>query len=178
MTDVSNETFRNQHGSHIAVLRAIFGKRLAELSRTQCFFNGALVLADDGDVELRFHDGSVITLSLLSDGQSVGASTEAVRVTQSFSLDNEGACLWQKLALSDVEPWRALVGAKVTRISAFVDNYGSGQVAVLSGWLIAFGKFGYLCYGNIGDDSKLLYNANLPQDDTVETREWLIASDT
>ena len=177
MGRIAKEKLPENQKEHISALRSIRGKTLAKLSRCQYFFNDEPDDEDEGDVELTFEDGSVITLFILADGESVGAKTALMEIPGPFDVDEDSRCSWKHLPLSDKAPWSGLIGAEVTEVTAVFDKYAKLNAEVLSGWKITFGKHGDLCYFNCGDNGRLLRDEEPPADKDVETKERIIGND-
>jgi len=176
MTKIAKEMLPESQDSHTSALESILGKQLVELSRCQYLFNNKPDNEDEGDVELKFKDGTTVTLFILSDGESVGAKSIPMEIPAPFDLDDDSHCSWKHLPLSTDEPWSKLVGVPVTKAVAIFDKYKKSNAEVLSGWKLIFDGIGYLCYFNCGDNGQLLFNRFPPIDQEVQSEERTIGN--
>ncbi len=155
-------------------MRTIVGKTLTKLSRSQYFFNDEPDDEDEGDAELVFSDGSVITLFILSDGESVGAESTAMRIPDAFEAGDDAKYSWARLSLTDESPWSSLIGCEVTEVRTVFDKYTRLNAYNLSGWKVVFGKCGYFGFFNCGDNARMFFDEAPATYGDVETREMVI----
>jgi len=143
-----------------AALRSIVGARLLGLSRDQYLFNGQPSSErDDGNLEMRFDGGRVVTLSLASDGDSVRAVPGALEIKQPFKLDSAAMCAWERVDLEQSPDFGNFIGRPVAVVEAIIDTWiNLPGVEVVSGWVIRFAGDDFVTYQNVGDASRILLN--------------------
>lgn len=165
----SKKNFTEVEKKYLEIISSIKHKELKKLSHCQYLINDQVAGDDFGDVELQFEDGTIITLFILSDGQSVGAKYGSMEIRNSFYLSDKSKCSWQRVLLTELKPWSLLTGESVTEVAAIFDRLLKQETDILMGWKITFGKSGYLCYFNNGDNGMLLFNQEPPQMKDIET---------
>ncbi|NMY72430.1 hypothetical protein HBO31_28760 [Pseudomonas sp. WS 5414] len=148
--------------------RLLVGKRLSALMHDQYYFNGERSLGDVGSIEWHFGEQEVISMYLLSDGESVGADIYPISTLVSFEIEPGVTCAWKRENLLAALSASHLEGEKVLEVKGILDAL-NGQVSRLVGFRIEFESGDFLIFLNQGDDAAMLVNTLPPACVEIET---------
>src|SRR3989338_7852298 len=136
----------------------LLGKNLAGVRNVQYYFEYEKVTDDIGDIEWHCTDGTVVSMFLLTNGESVGSDTLPAEVPQAFDLDEGERCSWQAEDLLSSLAANHLTGKNITSVQAFVDCHINSDYQVLSGFRVLFESGEFILYYNCGDNGVALLN--------------------
>jgi hypothetical protein len=142
----------------LAQAQSLIGKNLAGVRNVQYYFESEKVTDDIGDIEWHCTDGTVVSMFLLTDGESVGADTLPAEVPQPFDLQVGERCSWQAEDLLSSLTANNLVGENIASVQAYVDCHINLNYKVLSGFKVAFESGDFIVYFNCGDNGAALLN--------------------
>ncbi len=142
----------------LAQAQKLVGKTLAGVKNLQYYFASEKVTDDIGDLEWYCTDGTVVSMFLLTDGESVGADTFATEVPQAFELGAGKRCSWRTEDLLSSLTAAHLAGENIASVQAYVDCHINSNYQILSGFKVTFESGNYILYYNCGDDGAALLN--------------------
>ena len=142
----------------LAQVQKLVGKTLAGVRNAQYYFESEKVTEDIGDIEWHCTDGTVVSMFLLTNGESVGADTVPVEVPQAFDLGAGERCSWQAEDLLSSLAANHLAGENIASVQAYVDCHINSNYQVLSGFKVTFESGNFILYYNCGDDGVALLN--------------------
>jgi hypothetical protein len=148
--------------------RLLVGKRLRGLMHDQYYFNGEKNLGDVGSVQWLFGEQEMLSMYLLSDGESVGADLSSINTPNSFEIEPNATCSWKRENLLAVLSASWLEGQKVCEVEGILDSF-NGQESRLVGFKIEFESEDFLIFINQGDDAVMLVNRLPPASVEIET---------
>ena len=155
----NRKIFSEERISHdLTQAQSLIGKTLAGVRNVQYYFESEKVTDDIGDIEWRCTDGTVVSMFLLTDGESVGADTLPAEVPLAFDLQVGERCSWQAEDLLSSLTANHLVGENIASVQAHVDCHINYGYKVLSGFKVAFESGEFIVYYNCGDDGAALLN--------------------
>ena len=146
------------HMDHLKAFKNYIGKTVMEISHCKYFYNDEPDSEADGDLEARFDDGSVLTLSILGDGESMVAKAEPMNIPDSFIIDDNSTCSWRRILLNEEPVWKDVVGAKLTDIEAMIDHWIDLKQKILSGCRLSFSNGHFIVFCNAGDNARFMIN--------------------
>lgn len=152
-------------------LRSLIGKRLAGLDNGRCFFAGERIMDDCGDLQWRCSDASLLSMFLLSDGESVGTDHQPLHLPPTFELDPGQRCEWRAEDLLATLGAGHLAGQLITDVAALIDTWPHLGTSILSGFRVCFEHGDFLVYYNQGDDAVAQLN-RLPPTAAEFTSTW------
>lgn len=148
--------------------RLLVGKRLRGLMHDQYYFNGEKSLGDVGSIEWRFGEQEMISMYLLSDGESVGADLFPINTPDSFEIEPNATCSWKREDLLTVLSAPYLEGQRICELEGILDSF-NGQESRLVGFRIEFESGDFLIFLNQGDDAVMLVNTLPPASVEIKT---------
>lgn len=160
-----------RHALDLQRLRSLIGKRLAGLDNERYFFAGERVMDDCGDLQWRCSDASLLSMFLLSDGESVGTDHQPLHLTPAFELDPGQRCEWRAEDLLATLGAGHLAGQLITDVAALFDTWPHLDTSILSGFMVCFEHGDFLVYYNQGDNAVALLN-RLPPAAAEFTSTW------
>jgi hypothetical protein len=140
----------------LSAFEHLINRTIDSISHCQLSHDNKPDLENDGDLEIKFSDNIVLTLTIMSDGESIDASIESMIIPDRIQELN---LYWQKVELTK-EKFIHLVGSRLVDIESIVDIFE--HYKVLSGVRFTFSTSDSLIYLNNGDNAKIYLN-----DDTV-----------
>ena len=149
--------------------QSLMGKRLSVLLHDQYYFNDEKDLEDIGSLEWRFGEQEVLSMYLLSDGESVGADLLPSDTPSSFEIEPNATCSWKRENLLAGLSATYLENTKICAVEGLLDSF-NGQESWLAGFRVTFETGDSLIYLNQGDDAVVLINALPPVIAGLETR--------
>lgn len=149
--------------------RSLVGKRLSTLLHHQYYFNGERSLGDIGSLEWHFGEQEVLSMYLLSDGESVGADSLPLDAPVSFELEPNVTCAWKRESLLESLSATHLESTKICEVEGILDTF-KGQDSKLVGFRVTFESGDFLIFLNQGDDAVALINSLPPPCDYIDTR--------
>lgn len=149
--------------------RSILGKRLSVLQHDQYYFNDEKDLGDIGSLEWYFGEQEVLSMYLLSDGESVGADLLPSGTPASFEIEPNMTCSWRRENLLAGLSATHLENTTICAVEGILDSF-NGQEPWMAGFRVTFETGDSLIYLNQGDDAVVLINALPPVIAGLETR--------
>ncbi len=146
------------HIDHLKAFKHLIGKRVSEISHCQYFYNEQPDDEADGDLELKFEDGSILTLSIMSDGESMIAKAEPLNVPESFIIENNNTCSWKRILLNSKLGWNDIIGDNLISIESMIDHWVDPKQEVLSGCRLKFSNGHFIVFCNAGDNARFSIN--------------------
>ncbi|MGE8405783.1 MAG: hypothetical protein ACN6QH_01905 [Pseudomonas sp.] len=141
--------------------RSILGKRLSVLQHDQYYFNDEKDLGDIGSLEWCFGEQEVLSMYLLSDGESVGADLLPSGPPASFEIEPNMTCSWRRENLLAGLSATHLENTTICAVEGILDSF-NGQEPWMAGFRVTFETGDSLIYLNQGDDAVVLINALPP----------------
>ncbi|MBD9517447.1 hypothetical protein [Pseudomonas sp. PDM22] len=138
--------------------RLLMGKRLSALWHDQYYFNGEKHPGDVGFLEWCFGEGEVLSMYLLSDGESVGADSLPLDTPVFFEIEPNASCAWKRENLLAGLSADHLEGAIVRDVEGVLDT-ATGQEPRLVGFRVSFETGDYLVFLNNGDEAAVFINS-------------------
>ena len=120
------------HMDHLKAFKGFIGKTVMAMSHCKYYYNDKPDSEADGDLEIKFIDGSVLTLSILGDGESIVAKAEPMSIPESFEVNDNNTCSWRRILLNNEPAWRDVVGTKLINIESMIDHWKDLKQKVLS----------------------------------------------
>lgn len=148
--------------------RLLIGKRLSALMHDQYYFNGERSLEDVGSIEWHVGEHEVISMYLLSNGESVGADAFPIDIPAAFDIEPNVTCAWKKENLLAALSASHLEGETICEVEGMLDSL-HGQAPQLVGFRIQFESADFLIFLNCGDDAAVLVNALPPASVEIES---------
>jgi len=142
---------------------------LGALLHDQYYFNDKKELGDIGSLEWHFGERELLSMYLLSDGESVGADFLPSDTPISFEIEPNVTCSWKRENLLAVLSATHLENTKICAVEGILDSF-NGQEPWLAGFRVTFETGDSLIYLNQGDDAVVLINALPPVNVGLETR--------
>ncbi|MDF3934659.1 hypothetical protein [Pseudomonas citronellolis] len=127
------------------------------LLHDQYYFNGERVPGDVGFLEWHFGADEILSMYLLSDGESVGADSLPLNAPVSFEIEPNATCSWRRESLLAGLSACHLEGAVVREVEGVLDT-ASGQESRLVGFRVSFETGDFLIFLNNGDEAAVLMN--------------------
>lgn len=149
--------------------RLLLGKRLCVLLHDQYYFNGEKCLGDMGFLEWRFGEQEILSMYLLSDGESVGADSLPLDTPVSFEIEPNVTCSWKRENLLKDLSATHLESTTICEVEGILDTF-NGQDSRLVGFRVTFETGDFLIFLNQGDEAAVLINSLLPTCAYIETR--------
>ncbi len=137
--------------------RLLVGKRLSVLMHDQYYFNGEKSLGDVGSIEWRFGEQEMISMYLLSDGESVGTDLFPINTPDAFEIEPNAMCSWKRENLLVALSASYLEGEKICEVEGILDSL-NGQASRLVGFRVEFESGDFLIFLNQGDNAVMLVN--------------------
>ena len=133
-------------------------KTLTGIFRFDLMIDGIENEADAGAVQLAFHDGSILEMELVPDGESVRYTWK----TQQVAFKESG---WMRLDLSERRPFASLCGQRIhaNDILLFGDYFEQKADMLVAAYRFQFEEGQSLVYYNAGDFARMYVN-ELPPD--------------
>ena len=147
-----------KHIDHLKAYKSFIGRTVSEISHCQYYYNDEPYKDEDCDLEFKFEDGSVLTFSILSDGESMIAKAEPLTIPESFDLGDNSHCSWRRILLNHEPIWKDITGAKLTDIESVIDHWIRFDTKVISGCRLSLSNGSYVVFMNIGDNSRFSIN--------------------
>lgn len=149
--------------------RLLLGTRLNALLHDQYYFNGERSLGDVGSLEWRFDEQEFLSMYLLSDGESIGATSLPLDTPVSFEIEPNVTCSWKRENLLEGLSATHLENTTICEVEGILDTF-NGQESRLVGFRVTFETGDFLIFLNQGDDAAVLINALPPTCVDIETR--------
>jgi len=137
-------------------LKALIGNNLLSIFNNQCFINGKPTLEDIDNIEIKCTNGVLVSIYLLSDGESVGS--DFLPLEPDFSFEHENMIF--RFARNDLSislKLTHLIGKSIVNVQGIIDTYYNNY-ELLIGYKIIFDTSDYLVFYNGGDEGKLILN--------------------
>jgi hypothetical protein len=122
------------------------------------FFNGIPDDEEDGDLELRFHDGSVLTFAITGDGESITMRSTSLEIPEAFEVGEGESCAWKRIILTHIPPWNTLLGSTVAGIETVIDTWERTQHSVIAGCRVTFSTGNRVIFCNAGDNARFAFD--------------------
>jgi len=154
-----NQNFTlTDHIDHLKAFKIFIGKSVCAVSHCQYFYNGKPDSEADGDLELKFDDESILTLSILGDGETMIAKAEPMNIPDSFTIEDNNKCSWKRISLNNKTKWKDIIGVNLVSIESMVDHWIDQRQKVLSGCKLTFSNGYYIVFCNAGDNARFTIN--------------------
>ncbi len=129
-------------------------KVISFISRGDLLIDGVENNEDMGPLEIEFSDGSVMTISLVSDGESVEYSISQHK-SEKILCQN---CEWERVVLSYEQPFSQAVGMRVLGTNTLLFGTNDDEDFVIAGYRLKLENNNILVYYNAGDFAKIYWN--------------------
>lgn len=146
------------HIDHLKAYKSFIGKSVSSISHCQYFYNNEPDCEADGDLEIKFDDESVLTLSIKGDGESMIARAESLNIPDSFTIENNDTCSWKRILLNCEPEWENIIDLNLVDIESMVDHWVDQKQKVLSGCRFTFSNGYFIVFCNVGDNARFTIN--------------------
>lgn len=163
------EKLKFEYIKEIKCLRESIGKILVDITKDMYIFDGEPQYDDFNSIELRFHDNKLLTLVTLSDGESVGANCNPMKIPPSFEIGDGHFCQWEKTTLLQHVNKDDFISKRLTKVNAVLEIFENHSPVVI-GWNLIFENGSNILFFNNGDDAAVCINEDPI---SIQTNEFM-----
>ncbi len=147
--------FKNSGAS---IINSIIGKTILSIARGDMLIDGMENEDDHGPLEFQFTDGTVLTLELISDGESVKYTITKRLPSKLIGQGSE----WNRIVITDSNPFLRAIGSKIAETDNLLFS-ANGSNSTISGYGIKLKNKNFIIYYNAGDFAKIYWNSLPPK---------------
>jgi len=137
----------------------IVSKVITEINRGDLLIDNEENEDDQGPLEIVFQDGSVLILSLESDGEKIKYKSHN---TAEKSLVAQNTT-WERVPLTERAPFSSAIGESIIRVSPILLGVHDENAFSLAGINLHISSGDILTYYNAGDFAKIYWNKSPPE---------------
>ena len=146
---------QNETLKHIAIMKQLIGETIYSISNSQYYFNGEIDHEDIGDLEIQTDSGVKVCLTLLGDGESVGAYVGSLNIPASFEVADGETASWRKLSILNSYD---ICGNRIVAVQSMCERSTKLESSYRAGWRVYVSGGDYFVFYNCDDNSRLFYN--------------------
>ena len=132
----------------------IINREILSISRGDLLIDGIENDEDMGPLEIEFADGSVVIISLVSDGESIEYNFSPSKSNRLLVQDSE----WERVILSDKHPYSYAKSRCVSHTNALLFSTEYDKKPVIAGYRLKLEDGNSIVYYNAGDFAKIYWN--------------------